>query len=569
MSGDTINSDLIRGNIDTIILRALYEGDRYGYDILKEIEQRSKGQYQLKQPTLYSCLKRLETQGFIKSYWGAKSIGGRRKYFTLTDMGKEIFVRNKADWEYSRTLIDALIAMGDENASSLSSGNIYSGQAASGLESELNDNESFNEEDLEIPEETNSEEVSDSVETNETLNNETVEEPAPYCDAVVYIDEEPFSDSELQENLEEKQKIDSNKEIDLKYSSDYSEKQSYIGTMRDKTYTPEKADLRFEDYELSENMNSDEKDEFFSDAEETYHEHGEIVNPIDFSHTKTYESNSEPKPEPEPEPKQKSKPEFYNYHSDVGTIENVVLPETDGTALLNKINEKAKYKPEAPSAPSQEPQPVNSRPPQTETPLPEFANNLDDDLGRKIQIRKFAAISQTVSDYGDELKVRQHDENTAREFNNKFYYYSNRLALYKYGILFGMMLIEILISFCIIQYALKPEFSVSRTDLTVYILSVIFAAAFPLIAAINCSIDYNKRKRANFKIWTSLAYKLIFMVQAILIVYALNIYLGMPLSTSAEYYVSLIIPSVLSLNLPLSDLIFNKLLKTGKFNVGA
>ena len=35
----TINSDLIRGNINTIILKSLYNGDRYGYDIIKDIEE--------------------------------------------------------------------------------------------------------------------------------------------------------------------------------------------------------------------------------------------------------------------------------------------------------------------------------------------------------------------------------------------------------------------------------------------------------------------------------------------------------------------------------------------------
>ena len=60
-----INSDLLRGNINTIILSALYSGDRYGYDIVSEIEQKSHGQFSIKQPTLYSCLKRLEAQGYV------------------------------------------------------------------------------------------------------------------------------------------------------------------------------------------------------------------------------------------------------------------------------------------------------------------------------------------------------------------------------------------------------------------------------------------------------------------------------------------------------------------------
>ena len=80
-----INSDLLRGNINTIILSALYSGDRYGYEIVNEIEKKSRGQFTIKQPTLYSCLKRLETQGYVTSYWGGQSNGGRRKYFSLTD----------------------------------------------------------------------------------------------------------------------------------------------------------------------------------------------------------------------------------------------------------------------------------------------------------------------------------------------------------------------------------------------------------------------------------------------------------------------------------------------------
>lgn len=121
---NSINSDLIRGHIDTIILKALQAGDRYGYDIIKEIEQKSEGQYIIKQPTLYSCLKRLEVQGFVKSYWGSKSIGGRKKYFTLTDMGRELFVKNKNDWDYSRDIINKLISDDDYTAVDLEEENV-------------------------------------------------------------------------------------------------------------------------------------------------------------------------------------------------------------------------------------------------------------------------------------------------------------------------------------------------------------------------------------------------------------------------------------------------------------
>ncbi len=105
-----ISSDLIRGHINTIILRSLYDGDKYGYEILAEIEGKSHGQYTLKQPTLYSALKRLEKDGYITSYWGGSVGGGRRKYFSLTDEGKTVSEQNQAEWEYSRTIIDSLIS---------------------------------------------------------------------------------------------------------------------------------------------------------------------------------------------------------------------------------------------------------------------------------------------------------------------------------------------------------------------------------------------------------------------------------------------------------------------------
>lgn len=66
----SVSSDLIRGHINTIILRALYEEDKYGYEIIADIESKSHGQYSLKQPSLYSALKRLEKDGCVTSYWG-------------------------------------------------------------------------------------------------------------------------------------------------------------------------------------------------------------------------------------------------------------------------------------------------------------------------------------------------------------------------------------------------------------------------------------------------------------------------------------------------------------------
>ena len=109
----SISADLIRGHINTIILRCLYEEDMYGYDIINQIEKKSGNLYTLKQPTLYSALKRLESLKYVESYYGEFSNGGRRKYFRLTEEGKRVVQKNLAEWEYSRTIIDSLISDGD------------------------------------------------------------------------------------------------------------------------------------------------------------------------------------------------------------------------------------------------------------------------------------------------------------------------------------------------------------------------------------------------------------------------------------------------------------------------
>ena len=104
-----IDSDLIRGHIDTIILKTLFDGDKYGYEILDDVAKKSRGLYELKQPTLYSCLKRLESQGLISSYWVDSEIGGKRHYYKLTDLGIETYKSNQSDWLRSRQIIDNLI----------------------------------------------------------------------------------------------------------------------------------------------------------------------------------------------------------------------------------------------------------------------------------------------------------------------------------------------------------------------------------------------------------------------------------------------------------------------------
>ena len=109
MTDTKISSDLLRGHTDTIILKLLMDGDKYGYEISKLIQTNSHDEYELKEATMYSSLKRLEADGGITSYWGDETQGGRRRYYRITERGRQLYFENKNNWEYAKRILDQLL----------------------------------------------------------------------------------------------------------------------------------------------------------------------------------------------------------------------------------------------------------------------------------------------------------------------------------------------------------------------------------------------------------------------------------------------------------------------------
>lgn len=105
---DNIENKAARGSISQIILTALSDGNKYGYEICKDIEKISNGKLILKQPSLYSSLRRMEEQGLINSYWQDSDLGGKRHYYSLTEQGKILFEKNKEVWKNNEDLINSL-----------------------------------------------------------------------------------------------------------------------------------------------------------------------------------------------------------------------------------------------------------------------------------------------------------------------------------------------------------------------------------------------------------------------------------------------------------------------------
>ena len=105
--------EIPRGQLSTIILSTLLDGDKYGYEIIKDIETKSGGKIKIKQPSLYSSLTRMENQKLISSYWRDSDIGGKRHYYRLTDFGRKQTEQWQNDFINSNSVVSGLFKDGE------------------------------------------------------------------------------------------------------------------------------------------------------------------------------------------------------------------------------------------------------------------------------------------------------------------------------------------------------------------------------------------------------------------------------------------------------------------------
>ncbi|UDN58599.1 PadR family transcriptional regulator [Clostridioides sp. ES-S-0010-02] len=107
-----LNKEVLKGHIDTLILSILSKGDSYGYEIAKVV--RDETTFELKESTLYVSLKRLESKGLIKSYWGNdQGVGSRRKYYNITDDGKDSLEVKMQEWYFIQDIMNKFLKKGD------------------------------------------------------------------------------------------------------------------------------------------------------------------------------------------------------------------------------------------------------------------------------------------------------------------------------------------------------------------------------------------------------------------------------------------------------------------------
>ncbi len=101
--------EMLKGNTESVLLALLETEPMYGYQIVKEVQQRSSGYFEFKEGTLYPALHRLERAGLIEGRWQDNSNGIRRRYYQITDRGRQALLDRLKEWKRFSQAMDSIM----------------------------------------------------------------------------------------------------------------------------------------------------------------------------------------------------------------------------------------------------------------------------------------------------------------------------------------------------------------------------------------------------------------------------------------------------------------------------
>ena len=104
-----LDPNLLKGNLELILLTILEEGEMYGLEIINEAQARTDGLFDFKEGSLYPALHRMTQAGLLTSEFRDSDLGGpRRKYYTLSEKGQKILEKKYAEWQRFNQAIHGL-----------------------------------------------------------------------------------------------------------------------------------------------------------------------------------------------------------------------------------------------------------------------------------------------------------------------------------------------------------------------------------------------------------------------------------------------------------------------------
>lgn len=104
----TPSKEFVAASAVPLILSLLNRADSYGYELIREVRELSRGELRWADGMLYPILHRLEKRGLIESYWGVGDAGRKRRYYRIRQAGSSELAALRAQWHQMGSLLRRL-----------------------------------------------------------------------------------------------------------------------------------------------------------------------------------------------------------------------------------------------------------------------------------------------------------------------------------------------------------------------------------------------------------------------------------------------------------------------------
>jgi DNA-binding PadR family transcriptional regulator len=101
-----------KGTAELVVLALLEHEARHGYELTKLIEDRSAGALTYNFASLYATLYKLEERKWIHGRWVERAGQRRRRYYTITAIGREVLATQRSEWQQFFAVISDLAGVG-------------------------------------------------------------------------------------------------------------------------------------------------------------------------------------------------------------------------------------------------------------------------------------------------------------------------------------------------------------------------------------------------------------------------------------------------------------------------
>jgi len=101
---------MLHGNAETLVLALLAKNESYGYQMRRELAERSHHYFQFAFGRLYPLLAAMERRGLVRARWVKAGRSRQRKHCEITAKGLSELRERKQKWRQFRAAMDRVLS---------------------------------------------------------------------------------------------------------------------------------------------------------------------------------------------------------------------------------------------------------------------------------------------------------------------------------------------------------------------------------------------------------------------------------------------------------------------------